>query len=183
LTGVTPPEYGGAVLDGSRHNAQSPGARGVDPTAFRDALALFPAGVTVVSTMSPDGPYGTTVTAFSALSLDPPMVLTAFGERSRALAHIRREGRFGVSFLSADHTEIARELASTGDKSETSCDWELRDGLPVVAGARVQLLAEACDLHRGGDHFIVCGRVTDSALRPEAAAPLVYYGRTFLTAA
>jgi flavin reductase (DIM6/NTAB) family NADH-FMN oxidoreductase RutF len=150
---------------------------------FRDALALFPAGVTVVSTMTGGGPYGTTVTAFSALSLEPPMVLAAFGESSRSLGFIRESGRFGVSFLGADQTEIARELASSGDKSGASCTWETRDEMPVVAGARVQLAADVCEVFRGGDHFIVCGRVTDGVLRPEASAPLVYYARDFLTAA
>ena len=168
-----------------QQNEQAPanGPRSVDADVFRDALALFPAGVTVVSTMTPAGPYGTTVTAFSALSLDPPMVLTAFGEQSRSLGFIREAGRFAVSFLSADQTTIARELASRGDKRETSCDWEMRDGLPVVRGARVQLLADVGDVFRGGDHFIVCGRVTDGAVQPDTSAPLVYYGRSFLTAA
>jgi flavin reductase (DIM6/NTAB) family NADH-FMN oxidoreductase RutF len=168
---------------GSRQNEQAIEERRVDADAFRDALALFPAGVTVVSTMAPSGPYGTTVTAFSALSLDPPMVLTAFGEQSRSLAHIRATGRFGVSFLGADQAAIARELASSGDKDFQACSWEMRDGLPVVADARVQLLADVSDIHRGGDHLIVCGRVTDVALVPEASAPLVYYRRDFLTAA
>jgi flavin reductase (DIM6/NTAB) family NADH-FMN oxidoreductase RutF len=167
----------------SRQSAQPLDERSVDSNVFRDALALFPAGVTVVSTTTPTGPYGTTVTAFSALSLAPPMVLTAFGEQSRSLAHIRAAGRFGVSFLGADQADIALELASTGDKTETSCTWEIRDGLPVVAGARVQLLADVSEVFRGGDHFVVYGTVTECAVQADASAPLVYYRRNFLTAA
>jgi flavin reductase (DIM6/NTAB) family NADH-FMN oxidoreductase RutF len=154
----------------------------VDGELFRDALALFPVGVTVVSASTPEGPYGTTVTAFSALSLDPPMVLAAFGRVSRVLPFIRDQGRFGVSFLDAGQIDVARRLAAAGDKRCDACDWESLDGVPILAGARVRLVADVCDVLPGGDHLVIHGRVTGGHLSGEGR-PLVYYDRRFLTAA
>ena len=154
----------------------------VDGELFRDALALFPAGVTVVSAATPTGPYGTTVTAFSALSLDPPMVLAAFGRVSRVLSFIRDRGRFGVSFLDAAQIDVARRLAAAGDKRCDDCEWESLDDVPTVAGARVRLVADVCDVMEGGDHLVIHGRVTGGRLSGEGR-PLVYYDRSFLTAA
>ncbi|HEX3977762.1 MAG TPA: flavin reductase family protein [Solirubrobacteraceae bacterium] len=150
-----------------------------DPHAFRDALALFPVGVTVVSTQTPDGPYGTTVTAFSALSLDPPMVLAALAADSRVLGFIRDRGRFAVSFLRDGQASIARALAATTEKAVSVCDWEVHGGMPVVAGARVQLVADLSDVLPGGDHFVIYGRVSHSVLADRDRAPLVYYDRAF----
>lgn len=153
--------------------------QGTDQQAFRDALALFPAGVTVVSTETPDGPYGTTVTAFSALSLEPPMVLAALATESRVLRFIRQHGRFTVSFLREGQASIARALACTKEKAASVCDWEVHDGMPVVAGALVQLVADLSDVLPGGDHFVIYGRVSHSVLAHSDRAPLVYYDRAF----
>jgi 3-hydroxy-9,10-secoandrosta-1,3,5(10)-triene-9,17-dione monooxygenase reductase component len=154
----------------------------VDSELFRAALALFPAGVTVVSAATPAGPYGTTVTAFSALSLDPPMVLAAFGKMSRVLSFIRDQGRFGVSFLDAGQIEVAHHLASAGDKRCEAFDWESVDDVPTLAGARVRLVADVCDVLPGGDHLVVYGRVTAGRLSGQGR-PLVYYDRSFVSAA
>jgi flavin reductase ActVB len=48
----------------------------VDTTAFRNAMAQFASGVTVVTTTDDDGiPWGFTASAFSSLSLEPPLIL------------------------------------------------------------------------------------------------------------
>jgi flavin reductase (DIM6/NTAB) family NADH-FMN oxidoreductase RutF len=154
----------------------------VDGELFRAALARFPSGVTVVSATTPGGPYGTTVTAFSALSLDPPMVLAAFGRVSRVLSFIRDQGRFGVSFLAAGQIDVARRLASAEDKRCDAFDWESLDDVPTLAGARVRLVADVYDVLPGGDHLVVYGRVTAGHLSG-VGRPLVYYDRSFLTAA
>ena len=63
----------------------------VDPKEFRKALGNFAAGVTVVTGTLPDGgPAGLTVTAFSSVSLEPPLVLICIGKRA-VWMHSRRE--------------------------------------------------------------------------------------------
>src|SRR5205814_4510137 len=48
----------------------------VDRQAFRRVLGTFAAGVTVVTTIGDDHkPYGLTATAFTSVSLEPPLVL------------------------------------------------------------------------------------------------------------
>jgi hypothetical protein len=68
----------------------------ISADAFRDVMATVCAPVTVVTTTTADGkPYGTTVSAFASLSLDPPLVMIALGNRSGLLAHARASGRIG----------------------------------------------------------------------------------------
>ena len=73
----------------------------VDATAFRRALAQFATGVTVVTTRDAAGqPMGLTVNAFSAVSLDPPLVLVCIDRRSETHGGFEASGLFGVSVLS-----------------------------------------------------------------------------------
>ena len=44
----------------------------VDPVTYRSALGCFASGVTILTTNAAEEPVGTTVSAFSALSLVPP---------------------------------------------------------------------------------------------------------------
>lgn len=48
-----------------------------EPVArFRDAMASFPSGVTIVTTTDDDGRWwGFTATSFSSVSMEPPLVL------------------------------------------------------------------------------------------------------------
>ncbi|MCA9572367.1 MAG: flavin reductase family protein, partial [Myxococcales bacterium] len=51
---------------------------------FKDALACWASGVCVVTTKSADGlMYGLTVSSFSSLSLDPPLILVCIDNRNR----------------------------------------------------------------------------------------------------
>ena len=47
----------------------------LDPREFRTALGHFATGVTVVTTEHGGKPFGATISAVSALSAEPPMVL------------------------------------------------------------------------------------------------------------
>src|SRR5215472_1649980 len=69
----------------------------------RDALwavaRRFAAGVTVVTAAGDEGYMGITVSAFSLVSLDPPLVLVCINEFSPLLDAIRSSGAFAVTIL------------------------------------------------------------------------------------
>ena len=52
---------------------------------LRDALGRFATGVTVVTTMTPQGPLGITANSFASVSLDPPLVLWCVSNRAPSL--------------------------------------------------------------------------------------------------
>ncbi len=79
----------GESLEWNGPDASSAGVVGDD---FRDTLAGVPAPVTIVTTSSPEGPHGTTVSAFSSLSADPPLVLVALDRKSDLLNLLPQTG-------------------------------------------------------------------------------------------
>ncbi|WP_448628400.1 flavin reductase [Geodermatophilus sp. URMC 64] len=50
--------------------------------AFREVMAGVPTPVSVVTTLVDERPHGTTVRAFTSLSMTPPMLLVSLGRRS-----------------------------------------------------------------------------------------------------
>jgi flavin reductase (DIM6/NTAB) family NADH-FMN oxidoreductase RutF len=58
----------------------------VDPRELRNALGRFATGVTVITTRTPSGKLeGLTANSFSALSLDPPLVLWSIRQSAPSL--------------------------------------------------------------------------------------------------
>ena len=151
----------------------------IDAATFRRTMAGVPAPVTIVTTRGDDGPHGATVSSFSSLSLDPPLVSIALIEGSALLGHIRRSGRFAVNLLNHRQEELALAFARRGGDRFGAVSWIWDAGLPHIVGAASFL---ACDLYRevpGGDHAMLFGLVGDAIASD--APPLVYTARVFGT--
>jgi flavin reductase (DIM6/NTAB) family NADH-FMN oxidoreductase RutF len=152
----------------------------IEPQQFRDLMAGVCAPVTVVTTTSAAGPHGTTVSAFSSLSLDPPLVSVAFDRGSALLPQIQATGRFGVNILGHAQDELAAIFARRGGDRFAAADWFTDHGLPRLAGAAGWMVCELDRSIEAGDHLLLFGLVVSASSRPDLA-PLVYAHRTFGT--
>lgn len=138
---------------------------------FRAALGRFATGVTVITAGDRDWQHGMTATAFSSISLHPPLVMVALSNSSRMYEAIRRYGRFGVNVLAREQQVLSLHFSGRRSEGEVRFDW--LDDVPTIAGALVRL---SCDLdgeHAAGDHTICIGRLTEIDWR--AGDPLIYY--------
>ncbi|SDF98513.1 NADH-FMN oxidoreductase RutF, flavin reductase (DIM6/NTAB) family [Sinosporangium album] len=135
--------------------------------------------VCVATTLDRGRPHGTTVSAFTSLSMSPPMVLMALDRGSDLLALIRRTGRLGLNILAGGQSDLALCFARKGADKFADAEWSAESGAARLAGAAAWVGCAVSDLIDGGDHVIVLGTV----LRAEAAdaAPLTYHARTFGT--
>lgn len=152
-------------------------AEDLDTRAFRDALGQFPTGVAVVTAAG--GPetshIGITVNSFSAVSLEPPLVLWCIDRRSRRHDPFVGAPGFTVSILSAAHKAVSARLAGAGEHNLDGLKLlqtelgppALADCLAVFECAREQVVT-------AGDHSVLIGRVLRFH-RPEEGAPLVFF--------
>lgn len=89
----------------------------VEQGEFRRVLGSFASGVTVVTAPAADdedGPAGFACQSFSALSLDPPLVVFMVGRTSTTWPRIARAGVFCVNVLSAGQSGLCRSFAVSG---------------------------------------------------------------------
>lgn len=154
--------------------------RQTDQTAlFREAMASFPSGVTLVTTVAADGtPWGFTATAFCSLSADPPLVLVCLAKSAQCHPVFLDSERFAVQVIHAGHTGLAERFATRGADKFGGGEFVLNsNGIPLLPNAPVLLECSVHERHDGGDHTILIGRVARVAVGPEP--PVVYFQRRF----
>jgi flavin reductase (DIM6/NTAB) family NADH-FMN oxidoreductase RutF len=148
---------------------------------FRETMSRVPGPVTVVTTNGADGPHGTTVSAFCALSADPPLVLVALDRSSDLLRLLRQSRRFAVNLLATGQEWLGEACARKGPDKLRLLPWHQDEDLPRIDGAAAWLACEIEELVPGGDHVIVTGLVTQCETNDSQA--LVYHRRQFLSLA
>jgi len=163
----------------------APAVPAPEPARFRQVLGHFCTGVTVITTIDPDGrPAGFACQSFAALSLDPPLVLFCPSRTSATWPRIARAGHFCANVLTAGQRDLARAFGTAGADKFTGVSWSpSASGVPVLAGVLTWVGCEVEAAHEAGDHYVVLGRVTE--LGPVSTeAPLLFYrGRYGVTAA
>lgn len=143
-------------------------------------MAAVCSPVSVVTTTVDGAAYGTTVSAFTSLSMAPPMVLVSFDNGSQSLHAIRATRTFGLNVLSSGQAAYALAFAKKGGAEKfDSCAWSMHEGVPRLDDVCAFLRCEVEAIVNGGDHRIVLGRVVLAEVLD--AAPLTYHNRSFGT--
>jgi flavin reductase ActVB len=122
---------------------------------------------------------GFTASAFSSLSLEPPLILVCLDRRAECFDAFNVAPSFAVSILSGAQSGIATTFATRGaDKfAGLAIEAASHSGLPLVAGALAHLDCRMHERLEGGDHVILLGEVLSANVAPEE--PLLHYNRTF----
>ena len=148
----------------------------IEKPLFRRVMGSFAAGVTVVTTRGPDGaPYGLTATAFSSVSLLPPLALVCVDKKSESYPYFEPAGIFGVSFLERAQEEVSQRFATSGGDKFADLAWHRGDalGAPLIDGAIGYVECRIVYAHAGGDHTIYVGEI--EAAGTADGEPLVYF--------
>jgi flavin reductase (DIM6/NTAB) family NADH-FMN oxidoreductase RutF len=142
---------------------------------FRTALGHFASGVTVVTTAGQDGNvHGITVSAFSSLSLDPPLVLICIEKRASIYDHLREGGFFAVNILAEDQELISRRFATRDTDRFDGIGYTTgATGCPILTGTLAFLECRVVNAYPGGDHTIFIGEV--EAMGATEGKPLAYF--------
>ena len=142
---------------------------------FRLVLSHFATGVTIVTTCDADlRPTGLTASAFSSVSLDPPLVLICVDHKSQSYPTLREAGRFAINVLHHEHEPISRRFASTRLDKFDGVAFRLGAlGLPLIEGALAHLECQTVNAHVEGDHTIFVGRIESAQVGD--GEPLLYY--------
>lgn len=148
---------------------------GVTPEEFREAVSYWATGVAVLAVREDDDVEAITVTAFTPLSADPPLVLACVGNDAAVLYMLLEAGRFTISLLSVDDRRAASVFAQRLRLEPSRFPAE---GDPVLQGAPVALVCRLGEAHPGGDHRIVIGQV-ERVVRGGEGAPLLYHHRGY----
>ncbi|WP_341316488.1 flavin reductase [Paraburkholderia sp. IMGN_8] len=145
-----------------------------DVAEFRRALGAFVTGVTVVTTIQPDGsPRGFTANSFTSVSLDPALILVCIAKTASSHPVFSQTQRFAVSVLAEDQRPVSGVFASKSADKFAQVAWHARQtGSPLIDGAAASFDCETHQVVDAGDHIILIGRVAD--FTNTSATPLGY---------
>jgi flavin reductase len=149
--------------------------------AFRDAMGLFPTGVTLVTARGPDGEdQAITANSVTSVSLDPMLLLVCVEHASRLHEVVLAAGRFAVSVLGLDGEPISRKLARRGHDTEGALAGVPHHrgehtGALVLDEALATFECVTTAAHPGGDHTVLIAEVLAVEMPRPEAEPLVWH--------
>jgi flavin reductase (DIM6/NTAB) family NADH-FMN oxidoreductase RutF len=151
----------------------------IDKDSFRKVLSHFAAGVTVVTTLDDERrPHGLTATAFSSVSLDPPLVLVCVDKKAETYRMFEPAGVFAVNFLSLEQRDVSQRFAKHGGDKFTGLSWRPGGlGAPILHGTIGHVECRIKHWYDAGDHTIMVGEIeTADSLDGE---PLLHFRHAY----
>jgi flavin reductase (DIM6/NTAB) family NADH-FMN oxidoreductase RutF len=150
---------------------------------FRRACGRFATGVTIASAFDSEGvPHGLTVSSFTSVSLNPPLVLICLGHDVTIIDIFRASQYFGINVLSEDQRELSERFARKNEDRFNGLAWHRgKSGVPLLPGV---LASIECAIDRrvvAGDHDIFVGEMVSAHVAD--GAPLIHFASRYRTLA
>ncbi|MBI5666580.1 MAG: flavin reductase family protein [Chloroflexi bacterium] len=158
------------------------------PEALRETMRQWTSGIVVVTTALGDRRAGVTVSSFTSVSLEPPLVLICLQKTILPLQLVRESGIFAASMLREGQADVSAQFAGFTPLPEGADRFYGIETFYAVTGAPVLVDALAwvdCRVHAiydGGGSDIVVGKVLATAHRPDVL-PLAYHNRQYYSLA
>jgi flavin reductase (DIM6/NTAB) family NADH-FMN oxidoreductase RutF len=154
----------------------------VSADSYRAVMRHWPSGVTVITMPTADGPHGMTASAFTSVSVDPPMILIVVDRRWRSHAMIEAAGAFCVNILSAEQRDVSDRFAGRhGDLPDRFAGVPTTTavtGSPCLVEAIGYLDCVVMQTHTAGDHTVFIGRVVAGHVG-DVAEPLLFHNTRY----
>lgn len=147
----------------------------IEALELRHCLGRFATGVTVVTYDLDGQPRGATVNAFSAVSLDPPLVLVSVARKARACEALV-ERPFCVNVLAASQMNEALTFAGV-ERPGCSIAWNVEGLAPRLGTSHAWIQCAPWRSYDGGDHVLFLGQVEQFQVRD--VEPLLFYAGKF----
>jgi flavin reductase (DIM6/NTAB) family NADH-FMN oxidoreductase RutF len=152
----------------SASGSASASPQAFDARQFRDALAQFATGVTVICARAGDGRYvGFTANSFNSVSLEPPLVLWSLGRRSASLPAFETAERYTVNVLSTTQIDLARRFSRPHADRFAGVDFRMGwADAPLIHGCVAWFECRHHARQRTGDHIVFVGEVVTCERSP-----------------
>lgn len=155
---------------------------GLDPDALRQAMRCWSTGVAIVTAQHQSMRHGMTVSSFTSVSLQPPVVLVALEQSTRTHALVSASGFFGVSILSAGQKAISECFAGQECEDEDRFagleTHSLVSGAPLITGSLAYLDCRVDAKYISGRNTLFIAEVL-AAQAGEKEPPLIYFDRNY----
>ena len=152
----------------------------LDVNLFKDIVAKFPTGITIVTTSYNGKNFGFTANSFTSVSISPLLVSFCIAKSSGSLEAFLYSESFCINFLAENQVDLSKIFACKIRNKFESAKFSLIDNLPVLDDVLGYMILKQHSVHEAGDHFIIVGEMLKGYKSDEAQA-LCYYNRKYST--
>jgi len=148
--------------------------------ALKQLLGRRAATVAIVTARAGERVHGMTVTAYTEVSLEPPLVLVCADRASNTHPVIAAGGVFALNLLADGQAGLSHRFATKKDEDRRfeGIAWETEaTGAPILPGTVGALDCRVVAAHEAGDHVIYVGRIEAMRAHPEREPLLYHRGR------
>lgn len=155
----------------------------IDAASFKNVMSRWASGVTIVTTIHEGQFKGTTVSSFTSVSLDPPLILICLAQKLYTHQLLQQSGVFAVNILKAEQVEWGKLFAGMYPEIEDRfADIDVhtaKTGSPLFREALGWLDCRIVHAYPAGDHTIFVAEVLAGGMGDDntSAAPMVYHNR------
>ncbi len=169
----------GTPRRGAGAAARSACATPVSSEEFRRACGRFATGVAVASVLDGAGtPHGLTVSSFTSVSLEPPLMLICLGHAVTSIDQFRESRHFAINVLAEEQRELSERFATKGSDRFDGLAWERGEfGVPLLTNALATMECAVVRRVTAGDHDIFIGEMLRARVRD--GQPLIYYASSY----
>ena len=153
----------------------------IDPQTYKQAMAQWASGVTVVTTRLPDGEIkGMTASSFTSVSINPYLILICVAKKLYTHEVLLQSDVFAVNILNNAQAEIAQIFAGMRPDITDRFGYigyaTSETGSPILSDVAGWLDCKKYQTIDAGDHTIFIGEVV-SAYGASDKSPLIYFNR------
>lgn len=135
---------------------------------FSEELAKIPYSVSVVTVGVGGVENGLTVSWFSQVSFDPPMLMFAIAKTHYSTDLLKDHPSFVLNLLSAEQKDVAAHFAKQSMLGEDKIDRfptkMAASDVPILAEALAYFDCEVRELVEAGDHLLVLAEIADAGV-------------------
>lgn len=156
----------------------------IDSRHLRETMRAWSSGVTVVTAAHDGMRHGMTVSSFTSVSLDPPLIIISLQSGSLTHALVSAGGGFAVTILAEDQQELSERFAGrmleSGNRMAGLETESLVTGAPCLKGGLACLDCRVVQSIPAGDNTLFLAEVLAVRSGERAGSrPLVYHNQRY----
>ncbi|MEN8240858.1 MAG: flavin reductase family protein [Chloroflexota bacterium] len=152
---------------------------------LREAMRFWTSGVAIVGAEFKGIRHGMTVSSFTSLSLEPPLVMVSLQKATRTHDLVIGSQAFGVTILNSDQKEISNRFAGMNTESDDRFvgleTYTLETGSPLLHAGLAFFDCRLVAQHNAGTNTMMIGEVAAAQVHAggDQISPLVYFNRDY----
>jgi 3-hydroxy-9,10-secoandrosta-1,3,5(10)-triene-9,17-dione monooxygenase reductase component len=172
------------VPSGARSSSGSRALKTSDDAIVADLkkfMRYIPQPVTILTTVQDGKLSGITVSAFTSISMNPPLVLVGLSKTAPSHGAIVAKGRFVVNLLDSGQDFLGERFAGLHKVDDKFHDVPVsfnKRGMPFLVDCAANIDCDVSETIETGDHSLILAAPVSISIKKKAD-PLVYYNQQF----